>query len=156
MNMKNTYFIITITAILTLAGSCFHADAQNHHEDWRQKMQCEKIAFITTETGITPEEAQAFWPVYNKVGKERDEAMHEVFESYKALEQAIEENKSAKEIGTLLDKYLKAQEEQRKLDNKVADEYKKVLPVEKVAKVFIAEEKFRRQHIRRLRERRGE
>lgn len=154
--MKSRYLIIIITAVLTMAGSSFHAEAQNHQEDWRQKIKCEKIAFITTETGISPEEAQAFWPVYNKVNKERDEAMHAVFRSYKDLNQAIEENRSAKEIGTLLDKYLKAQEEQRKLDNNVADEYKKVLPVEKVAKVFIAEEKFRRQHIHRLRERKSE
>lgn len=154
--MKKGYLII-ITAVLALTVSCFHVKANpNHPEDWRQKMQCEKIAFITTETGISPEEAQAFWPVYNKVNKERDEAMHEIFKSYKNLNQAIEENRSAKEIGSLLDKYLKAQEKQRELDRKVADEYKKVLPVDKVAKVFIAEEKFRRQHIHRLRSRKAE
>lgn len=142
------YFAVILTAmILTLTGASAHNRCS---EDWKKKIQAEKIAFLTSETGITPEEAQAFWPVYNKVDKDRDEAMRNVFKAYKALESAINENRSAKEIDSLLDNYLDAQKEQRKTDNEIADEYRKVLPVEKVAKIFIAEEKFRRQHIRKL------
>ena len=113
-------------------------------------MRAEKIAFLTTETGITPEEAQAFWPVYNQVNKERDEAMKKVFKTYRELEAAIEAGKPEKEIEKLLENYTEAQKAQREVDNKVAEQYKKVLPVDKVAKVFISEEKFRRQHIRML------
>lgn len=123
---------------------------QRCSEDWKQKMRAEKIAFLTTETGITPEEAQAFWPVYNQVNKERDEAMKKVFKTYRELEAAIEAGKPEKEIEKLLENYTEAQKAQREVDNKVAEQYKKVLPVDKVAKVFISEEKFRRQHIRRL------
>ena len=45
-----------------------------------------------------------------------------------------------------------AQEKQRKIDDDAADKYKKVLPTTKVAKLYIGEEKFRRQHIRKLRD----
>ena len=146
----NRILTITLTALF-LAAACISASA-NHRcsEEWKKKMEAERVAFIISETGITPEEAQVFWPVYNKLQSERDEAMKSVFKSYKALDKAIEENKSEKEIASLLDKYLEAQKVQRQLDNQVGEEYKKVLPADKVAKVFLAEEKFRRQHIRRL------
>ena len=42
------------------------AKAADAGEDWKEKIQSEKIAFLTTEIGLTPEEAQAFWPVYNQ------------------------------------------------------------------------------------------
>jgi arginyl-tRNA--protein-N-Asp/Glu arginylyltransferase len=88
--------------------------------------------------------------VYNEVNKEKDEAMKEVFKSYRELETAIKEGKSEKEINTLLDKYLAAQKVQKEVDAKAAEKYRKVLKGDKVAKVFIAEENFRRHHIRNL------
>lgn len=142
-----------ITAVLLLAGMSITAAAQgprNNPEDWKQKMQSEKIAFITTEVGLTPEEAQNFWPVYNEMDKVKDEAMKEVFKAYRAMEAAIKEGKSEKEINALLDKYLAAQKQQRDLDEKTVEKYRKVLSGDKVAKVFIAEEGFRRHHIRNL------
>ena len=142
-----------ITAVLLLAGISITAAAQgprNNPEDWKQKMQSEKIAFITTEVGLTPEEAQNFWPVYNEMDKVKDEAMKEVFKAYRAMEAAIKEGKSEKEINALLDKYLAAQKQQRDLDEKTVEKYRKVLSGDKVAKVFIAEEGFRRHHIRNL------
>ena len=38
------------------------------------------------------------------------------------------------------------------VDNGSADRFMKVLPVEKVAKLYLAEEKFRRQQIHKLHE----
>lgn len=145
------------TALLTLAVMAFaggRAEAQKKcGEEWKEKMQNEKIAFLTAEIGLTPEEGQAFWPVYNLVNEEKDKAMHQVITSYKALNKALEENRSQKEISRLLDAYLQAQDNQRKTDSEAADKYRKVLPAEKVAKLYVSEEKFRRQHIRKLHER---
>lgn len=119
-------------------------------EDWKQKLMSEKIAFLTAETAMTPEEAQIFWPVYNQIYKERDEIMHLVFKRYKALATAVKEGKSEKELGKYLEDYLNAQEMQREIDNKAGERFKKVLPVEKVAKLYVAEEKFRRSMIHKL------
>ena len=144
-----THITILLSAILM--GICITASADRKDiEDWKKKFQSEKIAFLTLEANITPEEAQVFWPVYNKVSKEKDEVMLEVFKAFKELDTAVNDNKPEKEIESLLNRYLSAQEKQRQIDGKTASEYKKVLPVDKVARLFIAEEKFRRQHIRKL------
>jgi hypothetical protein len=70
--------------------------------------------------------------------------------SYKQLSEAIAGKKPEKEISQLLDKYIQAKIQQDKLDNAAVDSYKAVLPVEKVAKLYVAEEKFRRQYIHKL------
>ena len=65
--------IIAASLLICLAGY-----AQNEakcKEDWKQKMMSEKIAFLTMELNLTPEEAQVFWPVYNLENKEADKAI---------------------------------------------------------------------------------
>ena len=62
-----------------------------------EKIQTVKIAFLTNEIGLTPTEAQSFWPIYNAVSEELDKAMYSAAASYMELEKAIKENKSEKE-----------------------------------------------------------
>ena len=147
--------IMIIAAILVFGAA--NAFANNEvKEDWKEKFQSEKIAFLTLEIGLTPQEAQVFWPVYNEINEEKDQAMYEIIKYYWEMSKAIEAGKSEKEIKALLDKYLEAQEKQRKIDEDAAEKYKKVLSTTKVAKLYIAEEKFRRQHIRKLRDMQGQ
>lgn len=153
--MKKAYTLMISAAVLFCTA--FNAEAWHRCENgWKEKMMSEKIAFLTTELDITPDEAQAFWPVYNKLNDERDAAMHETFDAFRALEQAIEAGRPEKEVTGLLDRYLAAQKKQRELDNSAAEHYRKALPAGKVARLFVAEEKFRRQHIRRLHDKPGE
>ena len=149
------FFCITFIMSMLLCSMTASAH-KNCNQDWKQKMMSEKIAFLTAEMDLTPEEAQAFWPVYNEVNKRSDEAMHKVFGTFKALEQALNEGKSEKEVQKLLDEYLKALDMQKEANKEAADKYKKVLPAEKVARLYVGEERFRRQHIRRLHNKQGE
>ena len=144
-------FLNTLLVLTVALGSTVNVNAQEKfHNGWKEKIMSEKVAFLTIELDITPEEAQAFWPVYNKVGKELDQARHDVISSYKQLSEAVEEERPEKEILQLLDKYILAKIQQDKIDNAAVDSYKTVLPVKKVAKLYIAEEKFRRQYIHTL------
>ncbi|MDE5732049.1 MAG: hypothetical protein K2H95_03320, partial [Bacteroidales bacterium] len=64
-------------------------------------MMSEKIAFLTVELDLTPEEAQAFWPVYNMASTELDNTMQEIFRTHKALAKAIDDNRPKAEISSL-------------------------------------------------------
>lgn len=145
----NRTVILSFVLALMIGTTAAYA-SNNHQEDWKQKMMSEKIAFLTMEMGITPEEAQTFWPVYNQVDKERYEAMRKVFSSSKALEEAVSAGKGEKELSKLLEEYLNALEAQGEVEKEAYKDYAKVLPVEKLAKLYVGEEKFRRQHIRKL------
>jgi hypothetical protein len=141
--------VTLIIAALCLAG----ISAQAHprpQENWMEKMQSVKIAFLTNEIGLTPTEAQSFWPIYNSVSEELDKAMYSTITSYMELEKSINENKSEKEINKCLERYLEAMSSQDEIRNESVEKYRKILSDTKVAKIFVAEEKFRRQHIRTL------
>jgi len=149
MSMKNTIYTIIIAAAF-LTTSMHAADRKECKGEWKEKMQTERIAFLTMEMGLTPEEAQAFWPVYNQACEEKDAAMFETMKAHKELAEADKAGKGEKEISALLDKYLQAVKKQHEIEDGLAEKYKAVLPVGKVAKQYIGEEKFRRQHIRKL------
>ena len=40
-------------------------NAQETKIDKEQEIKSQKIAFFTDKIGLTPEEAQTFWPIYN-------------------------------------------------------------------------------------------
>ena len=149
--MKNRLFstIAAIFVMASFAGGNAYAQP-GPQEDWKEKMQSVKIAFLTTEIGLTPTEAQNFWPIYNSVSEELDKAMRSTFSSYMELEKAINENKSDKEISKCLERYLDAMGSQDEIRKESVIKYRKILPDSKVAKIFVAEEKFRRQNIRML------
>ena len=106
------------------------AQAQGKFDpSWKEKLMSEKVAFLTMELDLTPEEA------------------------HKQLSEAVEANKPKKDIAALLDKHLQAKAQQDKIEQEAAESYKAVLPVEKVAKLYVAEEKFRRQYIHKLQQR---
>lgn len=147
--MKNYHFSAIVSVIVMLFAG-ISAAAQPSPGDWKERMESGKIAFLTMEIGLTPEEAQSFWPIYNKVSEDLDKAMYETFRSYMELEKALNENKSDKEVSKCLDKYLEALESQDDIRSESVSKYKKILSDKKVAKIFVAEEKFRRQHIRML------
>lgn len=141
--MKRIIMIAVLATGLAMTAQA-HKGCNN---DWKEKMMSEKIAFLTMEMNITPEEAQVFWPVYNQIENEKDAALEEVIRSYKALNTAVEQNK---DVEKCLEEYMAAQEKLRDIDSGASEKYKAVLPVEKVAKLYVAEEKFRRQQIRKL------
>lgn len=144
-----TLTLMTFTCLLFSISSNAHRKCDG---EWKEKMMAEKVAFLTVEMNLTTEEAQAFWPVYNQANTEFDNAMKDVINAHKSLAKALEEDKGAKEVSRLLDQYLAAKKKQQELESSHAERYRKVLPVEKVAKLYIGEERFRRHHIRKLHE----
>lgn len=139
-----------IAAALLIAGNINAQTHEKFDENWKERIMSEKIAFLTMELDITPEEAQVFWPVYNKIQKELDQARGEIMKSFKELKEATEAGKSEKEIAQLLDRHIQAKIRMDELDNSTPESFKKVLPMEKVAKLYVAEEKFRRNNISKL------
>lgn len=135
---------IAVAALAQPAGGHRHEGAKPDFE----KIKAERIAFITQQVGLTPEEAQAFWPVYNKIEAEQRDLQKAEMEAYKALTKAQAEGGK---VDALLDNYLKAKEANVNLHVKHAKDYKKVLSADKLAKFYAGEEKFRREQIGRLR-----
>ena len=136
-------------ALCLMAAAPLAAQGGNDNKKARQQqLQGEKIAFFTMTLDLTPEEAPSFWAIYNQYSKES-------FEAHKTAMQALrkmKENKLADaELEKTMDEYSKALAKEASLISEYAEKFKKVLPLQKVAKVFIAEDDFRMMLIHRFR-----
>ena len=148
--MKTRRLFAAIAA-LTLIVHSSSAQSKCGKCEWQERMQSEKIAFLTAELDLTPEEAQTFWPVYNQIEQKKHQSQMAVMTSYKELLEALKaENSSDKEIDRLLDNYLAAKHDAKEAGKDDIEQYRKILPGKKVAKLYVAEEKFRRHHIRSM------
>ena len=112
-----------------------------------EKIKAERVAFITSEVGLTAQEAEKFWPVYNEIEEQQQALMKAERQAYKELNKVLEEGGN---VQAALDNYLKAKQENKNLHVANAKKYQKVLSAEKTAKLFTCEEKFRRQQIGKL------
>lgn len=141
--MKKIISLVGVALVLTLTAS-----AQQKGENWQEKVRAERVAFLTTELDLSEAEAQVFWPVYNAVQQERRDAFKAVHSAEKALSKALKKGEG--DTAALLDDYLKAREKTAALERSSVERFKKVLPIEKVAKLTLAEEKFRHRQIGQL------
>ena len=160
MKTSIKYFLCSVLVAVTAAGAFAQTPERQqgdkkNKEEWKQKIENEKIAFLTSEIDLSVEEAQAFWPVYNEVQKAKRDAFKDVTAAFEALKQAVSEGKTGKEIDVLLNAYLDAKEDSEAIDRQSIEQYKKIIPEEKIAKLILGEEKFRHQQIRRLNQRPG-
>lgn len=132
--------LIAVPAILS-AEDCGKKDK---NDDWKVRIEAERIAYLSTRMALTPEEAQVFWPVYNEMKKEGESTQCSYFNSFKQLKKAISEEGNDAEVAKALDAYLKASEAKCAFKTKQAEKFEKVLPATKVAIFFLAEEDFRK------------
>ena len=149
--MKKVISVLIFLALVAGMAQAQDKQEKKNGHNWREKVRAEQVAFITSELDLSESEAQAFWPVYNEVQKQRREAFRTTGEAYMNLQKGVDE----KEVSQLLDKYLEAKKAGEKMEADAVARYKKVLPVNKVAKLLLAEEKFRQNQIHRLGQGRG-
>ena len=152
-SMKNNIIrFAAIIAAFILSASAFAvpSQAQGPDRDWRDKLKAEKVAFLTTWMDLTPKEAEKFWPVYNQVEQENHKRFVQLLESYRELERAIKENSGKAEVERLLKAYVKAKGESATFEEANMKKYLEILPAEKVARLYVGDEEFRRNQINRL------
>lgn len=142
--------LLTFALLALVMSVSAYAQPGTGHDGWRERVRSQKIAFITSEVGLTPQEAEKFWPVYNQLEEERMKGVMELGRSFSDLEKAIESGVSDKDIEQKLKAYARAQAHQNELDSVPVERFEKVLSKAKIAKLYLAEEKFRRQQINRL------
>jgi hypothetical protein len=81
---------------------------------------------------------------------DRRQSFDAVMKSYHDLDQAVKAGKSDKEISVLLNRYVVATKNSRSVEAKYTPLFEKIIPVEKVARLYIGEESFRRQQIHKF------
>ncbi len=104
-------------------------------------IKSKKVAFITEQIGLTTQESQKFWPVYNKLDIERSE----LFNHRREMEEASEDNtvKTEDFYRKLSNDIVASHVKEGKLMEEYNAKFLSILPPEKVVKLYRSERKFR-------------
>ena len=153
--MKKVFSVLCALAVLS-AGAFAQGNQRpqpprgGNDNGWRERVRAEKVAFLTAEIDLTESEAQVFWPIYNEIQKAERESFEAVRVAYDAMAKGVAEKKSGKEMEKLVHAYIDAKDKSDGIETKYLNKLMKALPAEKVARYYLAEEKFRHQQIGRL------
>jgi hypothetical protein len=118
-----------------------------------EKIKSLKVAFITERLSLTPDEAQAFWPLYNAHEEEMNtfrsmerRGIRGPMRNMEALENA--------EAEALIDKLMALEKEKQQKQEAFFDQMRKIIPAKKVLLLMQSEEDFKRKLIQQYRDNR--
>jgi hypothetical protein len=109
----------------------------------KDKINAARVAYITERLGLTPEEAEKFWPVYREFVQKRQELKKE-FRLAK---------KSGTEESKLIELDLKIKQQELDLEKDYSGRLQKIVSAQKLITLRQAEGDFRRMLIRQIQQR---
>lgn len=146
--MKNFGLFLFLIFVMNTISYAQPPENRDNKEK-REKIQAQKIAFISTQLDLTAEEAQKFWPVYNKyeaeievVRKERRTYMREL-----KIDEATLSGERAYE---LMEKIFVTEKKESDIRLNYLKQFSLILGKKKASLVFIAEEKFKHELLEQL------
>lgn len=129
------------------------AGAQPIVKQKKEQIKALKIAFITEELQLTPEEASRFWPLYNAYEDKRKENKKEKVKGYlNRMDESSISNLSEKEATAMLTQMEAAEEEVFQARKKFIASLKGIIPAVKIIKLKQAEEGFNRKLLQQYKE----
>ena len=116
-------------------------------------VEVERIAYFSEKIGLTPEEAQLFWPIYNEMDKNRNA----LFEERAAIIQKFMTEGASmtdRQIDDNLKRLVAIQQQEMALPAEYDARFRKVMPARKVMNMHVAEMGFRNYLLQRMQLRR--
>lgn len=111
----------------------------------RERIEAQRIAFITNELSLTPDEATRFWPIYN----EYKDALREMRDDF---ERPDLNNLTDQEANALIDKHLVQEQKRLELKRNLLTKLRAVISPRKVILLQRAEVEFNRELLRKAQE----
>jgi hypothetical protein len=148
--MKKLMILVVVVAFSTLKT----ANAQEELEpSKRERLEALKVAYLTQELSLTPEEAQQFWPLYNEMANKMRDIRKEQRGNRMDTRQNFDSMSDA-ELSAAIDKELAYEQQELDLKKEYNAKFKKILPIKKVAKLHASEKGFRKELLRGARDKR--
>ena len=130
----------------------YQQDVQRkQHGDQYKNIEAQRIAFITQELNLTPDEAKVFWPVYNEYDAKRHELKKSFKESGDFHKKDIDKL-TEKEANQMLDNQIVEAQKFLDLRKEYHAKFKSVLPAVKVLKLYDAEREFQKMLMDKIRQ----
>lgn len=143
-NMPN--YIAVLLLFIVFWGVDGYGQPGQGAGQWQERfreMEAKRIAYITQEISLTPEEAQQFWPVYNEYTDKRNQMMIAHREQRVPLREL--HDMSEEQLREVADADIQNMEEMAALRREYHEKFKEILPLKKVVLLYHAERSFNRQ-----------
>ncbi|WP_396194422.1 sensor of ECF-type sigma factor [Flavobacterium sp.] len=145
---------IILAIILLIAANSFGQGGRLLREK-KEQIKAMKVAYITNELSLTPEEAAKFWPLYNAFDDKQHEIRSNKLRGYlDRIDDESFDNLSEKEAATLLAQMESTEDELHLSRKKFIASLKGVISPLKILKLKKAEEGFNRKLLQQYRNKR--
>ena len=146
--MKTAKLLSTLAFLFTIV-----ATSQPRLNQKREQIKALKIAYITDELKLTPEEASKFWPLFNAYEEKQKNFRKERIRSFmdQSGTDAIDKM-TEKEAVTILNDIENSEEEAFQNRKKFINSLKPILPTTKILKLKKAEEGFNKKLLKQFRD----
>ena len=148
MKTTTTNTFNSIITILLFSVSYIAYSQQHHSKEDFEKIEAAKIAHITQQTSLTPQQAEDFWPLYNEYSEKRRALKHE----RKELMHQSETVSDDKEILKSMTRMDELREMEIALDKAYRKKFLLILSPNQVMKLYKAEKEFYRMIMKKLHE----
>jgi hypothetical protein len=156
--MKPQNLILKVAVLLIFISFTLQAMSQNglRRQIIKEKIESQKIAYITNALSLTSAEAQQFWPVYNEYSAKNEELLKAFRKNNIEERQVNPESITDKEAMDMADDQIIQAQKILDLRKKYHIEFKKVLPPKKLLKLYQAEKDFKKFLLKEIKDRRDE
>ena len=130
--------------LLFVLYTCF---SFSQNESKNDKVETMKIAFLTNKLNLTAKEAQLFWPLYNEYSQKMEthrKSKKSEFDEIKSKNATP----SDKEISAFMEEVFSTKQKELDLQKEYYTKYTKILPMKKVALLYQAENQFKKDLLR--------
>jgi hypothetical protein len=144
MKASLKHIISTVILIFFISFAFAQPDSK------KDKIDALRTAFIAKKVNFTPQETQAFWPLYNEMNDKLNVVRKTFRQQYNATTNY--DFKTDKEAEAYLAAELNLKQKEFEIFRDYYDKFKKIIPVKKVAAVRRAEDDFKKELIKTIKE----
>ena len=160
MNMKTRRSLLWIF----MMPAFLFSQPQNtkSNKEKKERIEAMKIAYITEELDLSPDEAKVFWPVYanyekeqHKLRQEKKNMEKEAKEKWKSEGSSIEKI-AERDLDAYMERVFEIKDKENQLNRKYHIEFKKVLAPYKVLLLYKSKREFKKEILRMIKKRNTE
>ena len=140
LNIKCLFILIFLFEV------CINTNAQDTR---KEKIESMRVSYITQKLDLTSKEAQIFWPIYN----EYQDKLQAVRKAKRKDSQATRGDIDAmpdSEVEAMIDAEIQSKKAEVELAKEYHVKFKQILSIKKVAKLYRAEEDFKRELLNQI------
>ena len=139
------YTLLLVVAFTLMFGNT-EAFAQHNRSQDRESIEAAKIAYLTEKMGLTTEQSQKFWPIYNEYEAKRRSLIKAYRSGYRQDVDALSEQ----EADARIENYFTTKEKELELEKEYAARYQKIISTKQLIKLYRAERDFTKLLLKRL------